>query len=213
MFQINPLGCGVAPNTRKGKLVGGFEVQPDIYPWMAALRLRKMVFYCGAFVISSKHVLTAAHCVHNIEPNHLQVYFGGHNISEDYTSIRRVKKIIEHQNYNPVSFDNDIAILSLYKALPFSSTIQPICLPSKRFEDYSGKNVIVAGWGKTGEDQPYSKVLQSIVVPVWSEQQCAKSEYGTDPVTDHMICAGYPKGSIDSCGVSGFYIYFLLINF
>ena len=36
-----------------------------------------------------------------------------------------------HEDYNPRTFDNDIAILTLNEPVTFSEAISPICLPSQ----------------------------------------------------------------------------------
>lgn len=163
---------------------------------------RQGKIYCGASVISDRHVITAAHCVNNFDADELKVYFGGHNISTDYTDIRRVDEIFQHEYFDPVSYDNDIAIIKLEKPIQFGPKIQPACLPSTQFEDYAGELTLIAGWGRTAEKDSVSKSLRSVIIPVWSEQQCAKSGYGKKRLTGNMMCAGYPDGEKDACQVN-----------
>lgn len=68
-----------------------------------------------------------------------QVYLGGHNIAKDYTELRRVKRIVDHEDFDIFTFNNDIALLELDKPLRYGPTIQPACLPdgSKHFFVYS----------------------------------------------------------------------------
>ena len=46
------------------RIVGGFETEPNEFPWVVGLtdrRLRQP--FCGGALISNRHVLTAAHCL------------------------------------------------------------------------------------------------------------------------------------------------------
>lgn len=133
-----------------------------------------------------------------------QVYFGGHNITNDYTEQRRVRKIHKHADFDYVSFDHDVALLRLDRPVRYGPKVQPACLPDGRTLDYSGTRTVVTGWGRLGENKPTSAVLRSVAVPVWSDEQCAASGYGQKRLTENMMCAGYHDGGRDACqGDSG----------
>lgn len=101
-------------------------------------------------LVTHLDVLSAAHCVHSIDRREIKIYIGGHNITTDYVDTRRVARIFEHEYFDTVSFDFDIAILELNKPIAFGPKIQPACLPQAVFQDYSGKTGIIAGWGRLG---------------------------------------------------------------
>lgn len=159
--------------------------------------------------------MTAAHCVNGIEAREIRVYLGGHNITADYTEQRRVREIHAHENFDIVTFNNDIALLHLDRPVHYGPTVQPGCLPAADRSDYTGAMTIISGWGRLGERQPTSPVLRALIVPVWSQEQCYESDYGRKRITDNMMCAGYHDGNKDACQVScGLYstsIYFCLL--
>lgn len=66
---------------------------------------------------------------------------------------------------------------------------------------YSGSNGIVTGWGAIHELGPTSNTLQEVTVSILSNAECRATNYPSRRITDNMICAGYAKGSKDSCKV------------
>jgi serine protease 56 len=61
-------GCGFS-NVTHNKVVGGVPAELGAWPWMALLgysnRGGEVEFRCGGSLITSRHVLTAAHCIRN----------------------------------------------------------------------------------------------------------------------------------------------------
>lgn len=56
---IGAASCGVL----NGRVVGGIDATEGQFPHQVSLRL-KGNHKCGGSIISSKYILTAAHCVH-----------------------------------------------------------------------------------------------------------------------------------------------------
>ncbi|KAF2889543.1 hypothetical protein ILUMI_16630, partial [Ignelater luminosus] len=118
--------------------------------------------------------------------------------------VRKIKKAIPYNLFDPSSYNNDIAILELNEALVFDAKIQPVCLPNSGLADYTGQTAVVAGWGRTKERGETSSILQKVDVPVWSKKDCYNSDYGEQRLSENMFCAGYEKGGKDACqGDSG----------
>lgn len=67
--------------------------------------------------------------------------------------------------------------------------------------NYAGRDAVVAGWGKTGENEIPSNILRKVTLPVWTKDECLNSNYGQRKISENMFCAGFPGGKRDSCQV------------
>ncbi len=85
--------------------------------------------YCTASIISSRYLLTAAHCVviRGLTTDKIKAAVG-RNKSANLLPIHEllyVNGIFVHPNFNPTKYDSDIAILELTEPLSWSDTIRP----------------------------------------------------------------------------------------
>lgn len=98
----------------------------DEFPYLASLRYAKHNF-CSATIISSKHLLSAAHCMYNqtnadmIDPSHITIVVGSSfNIVNDISPSYEVSKIFIHRDFVVIDnlyVDNDIAIIRVIELL------------------------------------------------------------------------------------------------
>ncbi|XP_055585488.1 transmembrane protease serine 9-like [Uranotaenia lowii] len=197
--------CKCGRTNKPTRIVGGTETRVNQYPWMAMLQYGG-TFYCGGTLISDRHVLTAAHCVHGFNPAKISVVLMEHDRSdqkEAETITSSVIRVIKHNGYNPNNYNSDIALLRLNKTIDFDDKKRPVCMPSKK-KSFSGYDGIVTGWGATSENGQISVNLREVTVPIMSNTECRMSGYGETRITENMMCAGYPMGMKDSCqGDSG----------
>ncbi|XP_045102510.1 proclotting enzyme-like isoform X3 [Portunus trituberculatus] len=203
---IDSRGCGV--NSKKSlfnRIVGGKPADPKDWPWMAALLRRdRNIQYCGGTLITSQHVLTAAHCLKPFSASEIQVRLGEYTFDNPTDGAHVDFDVVEvrmHESYNSDSQENDISVLKLDRPTTFNDIILPACLPPPGVF-YEGRSGYVTGWGTIHFGGPVSSVLQEVVVPVWSRQDCSNAYPGK--VFPGMMCAGLKTGGKDSCqGDSG----------
>merc|ERR1712088_960969 len=93
--------CGVKGGAANGRIVGGQETEEHEYPWQVGLVSRNgRTPWCGGTLISSTHVLTAAHCTVGEKPKRLRVLLGEHNVADGEFNRVNVAEIINHPDYD-----------------------------------------------------------------------------------------------------------------
>lgn len=178
------------------QVVNGDDVtSPDKYPFMVNAG------GCGASLVASNVILSAAHCAGNIN----EVMIGRYDLddtAESYETFGIVEKVV-HPNYNPDTLDYDYMMMRI----DGTSSYAPVTLDDGSVNIAPGTDLIVMGWGATSSDGPSSSILQEVEVDAKSQPECngAYNPSGYD-ITDRMICAARSVDGInmDSCqGDSG----------
>lgn len=90
---------------------------------------------CGGSIISKQFVMTAAHCTDGRKASDLSVQYGVTKINATGPNVVRVKKIIQHEDYNPYNnYANDISLLLVEEPFEFDGvTVAPVKLPELAF--------------------------------------------------------------------------------
>ncbi|MFZ4713362.1 MAG: S1 family serine peptidase [Bacteriovoracaceae bacterium] len=192
------------------RIVGGSKVANSVAEAPFIVKLNE---FCGASIISDTFVLTAAHCVEDLESNPTAGY-----VTTVDNKVFRVKKVSVHPKFQ-VIYDNgrpsaltyDFALLELAAKIDFNTTkARPIKLASNVFETQGGQNVgvmaTVYGYGVTNENgDEMTDFLMKVSVPVVSHADATvKEAYPVSAATEAVIFAGYKEGLKDACqGDSG----------
>ncbi|XP_058494191.1 transmembrane protease serine 7 [Solea solea] len=200
--------CGLPPPVKKDgpeRIVGGVNSVEGEWPWQASLHFSGNM-YCGASVLSSDWLISAAHCFSKerlSDPRYWTAHLG--MLTQGSAKhVAEIQRIVVHEYYNAYTFDYDIALLQLKKPWPPSlgPLVQPVCLPPTSHTVTDSHRCWVTGWGyRSEEDKVLPSVLQKAEVSMLSQSDC-KKRYG--PVSPRMLCAGVPSGERDACrGDSG----------
>ena len=206
-----PCTCGcptIQPEFSVLRVVNGETAKENSWPWQLLLIVYASngiwSSYCGASLISDRHVLTAAHCVFGHSSRFVYIFAGQHALNLDVSpsSGFATAAIHVHESYDQVSLRHDIAIVTLKAPLRFDAYTSPACLakPASPGSVLQLNDTLIAtGWGRlSGEPDSTSRPshLQQIklaYVPV-THPLCIAA-VGTEP-SSGQICAGFPPKNI-----------------
>jgi len=203
---INSADCRCGRANRIQKIVGGTTAEENEYPWQVGLLTSSLSSrpFCGGTLISSREVLTAAHCTEGGQANYVVV--GEHDVQASDGERRvRVCQVLQHSSYNSNNVDYDFSILRLCEELQLQTDVLPACLPSSSSTNYDNRRAVVSGWGTLGSwGLSTPNKLMEVTVNTMTNSQCTSSStaYGSSDITARMLCAAAPGK--DSCqGDSG----------
>ncbi|XP_040174710.1 serine protease persephone-like [Anopheles arabiensis] len=182
-----PNGTGLADH-----IFNGVAAQFGEFPYMAALGYGApngteaslpSLFRCGASLISSRFLLTAAHCLRE------RPVFARLGVLElqpartvDEPLDIAIRQATPHPDYHAVTYQNDIALLELAEPVtgdwPF---VEPVCLYTNAtggggLEALAGQPLSVQGWGtqQPGDTEPAARLMKANVSLV-ERDACAAS--------------------------------------
>ncbi|ALC47640.1 CG4815, partial [Drosophila busckii] len=153
---------------------------------------------CTGTLISTKHVVTSAHCVENKSYRMYHVVSGETKHRSKLRTIAKLNYIADarlHPDYNKFNFIADIAVLKVTH--PIRSVYVgylPICKSKLAAKDV----VTIAGWGET---EHTDDSLRTLTVPVIDKKECEDKVKFDLP--DNVICAGSYNSKTVCNGDSG----------
>ncbi|CAB3240699.1 unnamed protein product [Arctia plantaginis] len=215
--------CGVIKTVRSSpRTTGTGQASDGKNPWQGVL-LTQTDYVSGTVLIDEFNVLTVAHKVLQYvtpgTPVNLKVRMGDWNATQRDSSLYQeysVSKVFSHPNFFPKTLQNDIAVLRLSSAVPFTpsagavATINRACLPPTASTIYTGQRCVVAGVGHQvfGPKGTIQTTIKMVDVPIVDPARCQKllratrlgSYFTLD--TSSFICAG-GETSKDVCTGDG----------
>ncbi|ERL92495.1 CLIP domain-containing serine protease 14D [Dendroctonus ponderosae] len=220
--SINRVGSSNPGKFVEGIKCGQSQVEGDgydgigAYPWVVRIGFRNVLtgetkFPCTGSIISSKVVLTAAHCpLAKAENYKLSIVRAGEwatdtdiDCGEEFCGLPvqdiPISHVIVHPGYEKGTYRHNIALLVLKTKIKYGVTAQPICLPESW--SVTSNNGILVGWGKTAGQTETPLQQQNLFLPIVSLGQCERVYGKTLPISEEQVCAGGEREQ-DAC--SGF---------
>ena len=178
------------------RIVGGNQATKGKYPYFVQWERG-----CGASLIHTDIVLTAAHCNGNSAPPGVIVSAYQNGKATDGAQARSIVERVQHPKYNSQTNVNDFMIMRLNA--PVTGVI-PIALNADALIPAQGDILTVMGFGDLQSgSQTYPTFLQEVNVPFVTHSKC-NQQYGGGIDQTSMLCAGFDQGGKDSCqGDSG----------
>lgn len=170
-------------STANEKIVGGTKADEGAYPFQVAiLKVKRgadgsvipQAQFCGGTLVTSRYVLTAAHCfvqgdkgkVASItNTREVGVHVGAVNLLGKADRIP-VRRIISHPKYVPGTSVNDIALLELERPPSDAVTYERVTVVTRDSEPTTlpvGADLTIVGWGKMENGKSSMDLLQSTV--------------------------------------------------
>lgn len=130
---------------------------------------------CTGTLISKNLILTASHCVEQMEAEDISISFGT-QLPTDFTNAKLVKvtslkthpdfKMIFDENEEPITGQNDIALLRIEQNAP--DTARPVPVLTDKRPLPPGQSLLLAGFGLVNEigDPVYATELNYTYVPL-----------------------------------------------
>ncbi|XP_045760288.1 trypsin epsilon-like isoform X1 [Maniola jurtina] len=186
----------------ESRIVGGAPASLELYPFMVQFYNRGGL--CGGTILTSKTVMTAAHCFnHNKNLEEMKIFSSPRFTFDFNARIHEVWNFAIHEHYNlKYFFANDIAIIIIHDTFVFGPQVQKATLVDSD-EWMNEKEVFfAAGWGETKYGEGVKKRgLRQIHLHYVSKEQCqAEHQLELGP---EMFCL-YGDSERDTCrGDSG----------
>ncbi|WP_255375283.1 trypsin-like serine protease [Saccharomonospora sp. CUA-673] len=181
------VSASVQPN-----IVGG-EPAAEPYPFMTSLSDAEGHF-CGASLIRSDWLVTAAHCVDGVPADTLTARVGSADRAEG-GEVAQPAEVVVHPSYTSPGSTGDVALVRL--AQPVQAEPVDIAAAAE-----PGTETRLLGWGRTcapegcGDESP--RTLQQLDTRVVADERCAAGFDGRSEV-----CTGNPEGAGACYGDSG----------
>jgi Trypsin len=188
------------------QIVGGAATEITSVPWQIMLGLNGR-FICGGVIVNERWILTAAHCVFDVDADDLMVVAKLTKFSDQRgAQAVDVAEIHIPSSSNVPNASLDIALLHLASDLDLTTPkARPVRIAT--FADAAsfapGAMATVSGWGDTVDGGDTPDHLQSVQIPIVPNN--VTEEAGRSVIPSDQIAAGRMfTGGADACqGDSG----------
>ncbi|KAK3595695.1 hypothetical protein CHS0354_026915 [Potamilus streckersoni] len=202
-------------DSRLPKILHGRNAELGQLPWQIAL-YENGEHVCGGSIIHPNWVLTAAHCVDDIEEYSVRVgavEVGSSSAQGNQGHLHAVSRTYRHPYYND-DYDNDIGLLYFSQPIAFNEYTRPICIASRITVEYvrnagHKEECYLSGWGYTHlyvNRVSWVGGLQFQRVYLYNKDKCDQiydNLYNAPPQNTTVCVDNQNFGSADCSGDSG----------
>lgn len=212
-------------------IVGGKPAKAGKYPYQVRLyaSAEDEKGFCGGSIIDAQWVLTAGHCVAEVEedgkpPTRMDTVYVGYG-STDRTATKKIRSaaIVVHPLYleKALAGGSDIALIKLSEPVPDASVVALANPQSEKTLVTRGVKATVTGWGAIWDPddkevvallskiEPQADVTEKLRFPVklheadihvMDREECREMYRAHDvAIADSEICALKPRSVANSC--------------
>ncbi len=202
------LGCGREKHQFSHPQIIGGATAPRLSFITALVTPGSETPFCGASIISTNLLLTAAHCVYDLKYGVEAIIPSSNNTTRSDATRLGVRAIYIHPDYHPDAKKNDLALLLTDELHPSQTRwIESIAL-----NDHAplSSNALIVGWGnQTSYGSLPAETLMAGEVKLIDIPTCQKAGGRYSHLDSTQLCAGdIVSGGRDSCqGDSGGPLY------
>ena len=162
------------------------------WPWQASQQIGTE-HSCGASILNSRWLLSAAHCLGG-SPSQYSIVVGMHDrlaMSQGKPVRHSIKRIIIHSGWDNDymnGFPNDIALIEVNNPMDLSGSFAKPIKMANAGQDFQGSTCYITGWGLTSMPGERANILQEAPANVYSNTYC--SQYFPGSIKSFHICIG-----------------------
>lgn len=211
IFWLQEACCrfGTSSEPSAPYIIGGYDAPIGKYPFMASYQ-EYTAHMCGAAIISSRWLVTAAHCEDDIHRTSILVgtndkaWFLQPGLPEGEPTRYEIEEVIMHPDYVPDGsrfYPNDVALIKTTEEIAFNKFVQPVVLPESDETFSNATECVTMGWGVSGFRKTSrgrismnKNILQELPVSILKEQDC--SYYLLDETQGRLCLMSAPDAAI-----------------
>lgn len=190
------------PQFTRERIVGGEDAPEGMAPYQISLQSATSGQHsCGGAIIEERWILTAAHCIHGKTPDAFRVLTGTQDLKKNVSRYYYVDRILEHCDYEPRKYRNDIALLHLNESIVLDNATQPVQLSHEPLKP--GDRLLLTGWGTLSLGGEVPAKLQRLEVEYVPFEECRLAHGNSSHVDIGHVCTYNDKGRGACHGDSG----------